>query len=209
MISYIKARAEASGLRGDGGLIERPERLVIVLVGAGLSDLPLFPLPWALPIAMWLLAAASLITVAQRLHCVRTSPGATDTDREPGEERAVIPTAQTAAHERPPCRLSPQLADWGYAAGWRVVRAMPDRLARRMFDAGALYAAAGGGPQQLRKNLARVLGVPPSKVPDSLMRASVASYARYWREAFRLPSMDLEQVGKRLDEHFHGARTNR
>ena len=40
VISYIKARAEASGLRGDGGLIERPERLVIVLVGAGLSDLP-------------------------------------------------------------------------------------------------------------------------------------------------------------------------
>ena len=49
VISYIKARAEASGLSGDGGLIERPERLVIVLVGAGLSDVPLFPLPWLLP----------------------------------------------------------------------------------------------------------------------------------------------------------------
>ena len=35
VISYIKARAEASGLRGDGGIIERPERLIIVLVGAG------------------------------------------------------------------------------------------------------------------------------------------------------------------------------
>lgn len=78
VISYIKARAEASGLRGDGGLIERPERLIIVLAGAGLSDLPFFPLPWALPIAMWILAAASLVTVAQRLHSVRTSPGATD-----------------------------------------------------------------------------------------------------------------------------------
>ncbi|MBW0018901.1 MAG: CDP-alcohol phosphatidyltransferase family protein, partial [Mycobacterium sp.] len=30
VISYIKARAEGSGLRGDGGLIERPERLIIV-----------------------------------------------------------------------------------------------------------------------------------------------------------------------------------
>lgn len=78
VISYIKARAEASGLRGDGGFIERPERLIIVLAGAGLSDLPFFPLPWALPIAMWVLAAASLITVAQRLHSVRSSPGATD-----------------------------------------------------------------------------------------------------------------------------------
>jgi CDP-diacylglycerol--glycerol-3-phosphate 3-phosphatidyltransferase len=78
VISYIKGRAEASGLRGDGGLIERPERLVIVLVGAGLSDLPFFPMPWLLPIAMWLLAIGSLVTVAQRLHTVRTSPGATD-----------------------------------------------------------------------------------------------------------------------------------
>jgi phosphatidylinositol phosphate synthase len=78
VISYIKARAEASGLRGDGGIIERPERLIIVLVGAGLSDFPVFPLPWALPVAMWLLAVASLITCAQRLHTVRTSPGASD-----------------------------------------------------------------------------------------------------------------------------------
>jgi CDP-diacylglycerol--glycerol-3-phosphate 3-phosphatidyltransferase len=78
VISYIKARAEASGLRGDGGYIERPERLIIVLVGAGLSDLPFYPLPWALHVAMWLLAVASLITCAQRLHTVRTSPGAVE-----------------------------------------------------------------------------------------------------------------------------------
>jgi CDP-diacylglycerol--glycerol-3-phosphate 3-phosphatidyltransferase len=78
VISYIKARAEASGLRGDGGIIERPERLIIVLVGAGMSDFPLFPLPLLLPIAMWALAAASLITLAQRVHSVRKSPGATD-----------------------------------------------------------------------------------------------------------------------------------
>src|SRR6202008_4945188 len=78
VISYIKARAEASGLSGAGGLIERPERLIIVLVGAGLSDLPVFPLPWALHVAMWLLAAASMITCAQRLHTVRHSPGAAD-----------------------------------------------------------------------------------------------------------------------------------
>jgi lauroyl/myristoyl acyltransferase len=102
-------------------------------------------------------------------------------------------------------RLSGQLTDWGYAAGWRAVRAMPEGLARNAFDAGAFYAALGGGPEQLRKNLARVIGVRPAKVPASLMRASLASYARYWREAFRLPSMDLQEVGKRLDEHIYGA----
>ena len=76
VISYIKARAEASGLRGDGGFIERPERLIIVLVGAGVSELPFFPLPAALPVAMWLLAVASVITCVQRIRTVRRSPAA-------------------------------------------------------------------------------------------------------------------------------------
>lgn len=76
VISYIKARAEASGLSGDGGLIERPERLVIILVGACFSDLPFFPLPWLLDVAMWVLALTSVVTVGQRLHSVRTSAAA-------------------------------------------------------------------------------------------------------------------------------------
>src|ERR1700730_2315486 len=78
VISYIKARAEASGLRGDGGLIERPERLIIVLTGAGVTDFPFIAWPPALPVAMWLLAVASLVTCLQRLHMVRTSTGATE-----------------------------------------------------------------------------------------------------------------------------------
>src|SRR5689334_1549962 len=81
--------------------------------------------------------------------------------------------------------LSSRLADWGYAAGWMTVRAMPEFAARNVFNAGALYASRNGGPIQLRKNLARVIGVAPDDVPDRLMRASLASYARYWREAFR------------------------
>ena len=76
VISYIKARAEASGLSAEGGLMERPERLIIVLVGAGLSGL--FGVPWLLHVAMWVLAVTSLITLGQRVHSVRTSPGAMD-----------------------------------------------------------------------------------------------------------------------------------
>ena len=100
--------------------------------------------------------------------------------------------------------LTQHLTDWGYAAGWRIVRAMPDMLARRTFDAGAFYAALGGGPEQLRKNLARVIGAPPNAVPDSLMRASLASYARYWREAFRLPSMDYTAIHRSIDRSMVG-----
>jgi phosphatidylinositol dimannoside acyltransferase len=97
-----------------------------------------------------------------------------------------------------------QVSDWGYAAGWRVVRAMPEFMARNAFDVGAHYASRNGGPGQLRKNLARVLGVTPDRVPDGLIRASLASYARYWREAFRLPTMDLKALGAQLDPHFAG-----
>ena len=97
-----------------------------------------------------------------------------------------------------PSAWAGHLSDWGYAAGWRLVRAAPEFVARNAFGAGAYYAARGGGPEQLRKNLARVIGTSPDEVPGSLIRASLASYARYWREAFRLPSMDHAELGKRL-----------
>ena len=101
--------------------------------------------------------------------------------------------------------LGEQLGAAGYVAGWRVVRALPDGLARRLFDAGADVAARrGGGPEQLRRNLARVLGTAPADVPDEMMRASVRSYARYWREAFRLPSMDLAAQARSIDASVTG-----
>lgn len=78
VISYAKARAEASGLSGDGGLIERPERLIIVLTGAGFTTFPGLHWSWAIHVAMWVLAVASVITVCQRMWSIRTSPGAKD-----------------------------------------------------------------------------------------------------------------------------------
>jgi lauroyl/myristoyl acyltransferase len=90
--------------------------------------------------------------------------------------------------------------DWAYATGWMAVRVMPESAARTAFDSGARYAARRGGPDQLRKNLARVIGVAPADVPDALMRASLASYGRYWREAFRLPTMNLPALARRLHD---------
>ena len=49
-----------------------------------------------------------------------------------------------------------------------------------------------------------MLGVPPAEVPGSLIRASLASYARYWREAFRLPSMDHQVLARQLDGAVEG-----
>ena len=47
-----------------------------MLVGAGLSGVSFLHVPWLLHVAMWVLAVASLVTLGQRLHTVRTSPGA-------------------------------------------------------------------------------------------------------------------------------------
>jgi CDP-diacylglycerol--glycerol-3-phosphate 3-phosphatidyltransferase len=88
VISYAKARAEASGLSADGGLIERPDRLIIVLVGAGFTGIGgywgIAWLTYAVHVAMWILAVLSIVTVVQRVLAVRNSPGA----------RTVIPAGQ-------------------------------------------------------------------------------------------------------------------
>ena len=64
VISYIKARGEASGFKMVGGLIERPERLIIGLAGIGLEGLGV---PDAIEIALWILVFGSIFTVIQRM----------------------------------------------------------------------------------------------------------------------------------------------
>ncbi|MEV6275344.1 phosphatidylinositol mannoside acyltransferase [Nocardia sp. NPDC051832] len=100
--------------------------------------------------------------------------------------------------------LKERAADLGYAAGWRLVRALPERWAVGLFDAGADYAARRGDSGQLRRNLSRVLGVPPEQVPDELVRANLRSYARYWREAFRLPGMDPVALAAEIESAATG-----
>jgi CDP-diacylglycerol--glycerol-3-phosphate 3-phosphatidyltransferase len=68
IVSYAKARAEGLGLRADVGLAERAERLILVLVGTALAG---FGVDVALAVLLWVLAAASAITVVQRLLEVR------------------------------------------------------------------------------------------------------------------------------------------
>ncbi|SFE07386.1 CDP-diacylglycerol--glycerol-3-phosphate 3-phosphatidyltransferase [Actinopolyspora alba] len=64
VISYVKARAEAQGLSATAGVAERAERLVVLLVATGLHGMGV---PYVLDVALWVLAAASVFTVGQRL----------------------------------------------------------------------------------------------------------------------------------------------
>ncbi|WP_412542756.1 phosphatidylinositol mannoside acyltransferase [Longispora sp. K20-0274] len=93
------------------------------------------------------------------------------------------------------------LQEWGLTAGWRIVRALPGPVATGIFRAGADRAARRRGPgvQRLEANLRRVAA--PDADIDALVRAGMRSYARYWMEAFRLPSRSRAQIldGFRLE----------
>jgi phosphatidylinositol phosphate synthase len=67
--SYARAKAESLGMQAKGGIAERSDRLVAVLVMTGLSDI--FNVPFLLTLVLWVVAAASTVTVVQRVLLVR------------------------------------------------------------------------------------------------------------------------------------------
>ncbi|MBA8794941.1 CDP-diacylglycerol--glycerol-3-phosphate 3-phosphatidyltransferase [Friedmanniella endophytica] len=68
LTSYVKARAESLNFTTVGGLAARADRLLVILLGAFLAGLGV---PWALEIAVTLLALGSSVTVVQRIAQVR------------------------------------------------------------------------------------------------------------------------------------------
>jgi CDP-diacylglycerol---glycerol-3-phosphate 3-phosphatidyltransferase len=69
LTSYARARAESLGMQARGGIAERADRLVVILVATFFADvLGFLPL---LVAALVLLAVASTVTVVQRMVGVR------------------------------------------------------------------------------------------------------------------------------------------
>lgn len=101
-------------------------------------------------------------------------------------------------------QLSERLSAYAYLAGWKVVGALPEAAATGVFNWGADRASSrGAGMEVLRRNLIRVVGA--ENVDRALVRASVRSYARYWREAFRLPRIaGDEDVIARINRGISG-----
>src|SRR5207302_7658907 len=59
LVSYVRARAQSLGFDADGGVLQRPERVVITVIGLIVTPL----LVWAL----WLVAILANITAIQRI----------------------------------------------------------------------------------------------------------------------------------------------
>ena len=94
-------------------------------------------------------------------------------------------------------RLLGRLSDAGYAAGWRAVRMLPEPAARTLFERAGDWAAGreGAGVRRLRANLRVVTGGRLGEAElDELSRRAMRSYARYWQEAFRLPTLGVERI---------------
>ena len=64
MVSYSRARAEGIGVSAAVGIAPRTERLVLIIAGLGLAGLGIGP---ALIAALWIIAALTVATTAQRI----------------------------------------------------------------------------------------------------------------------------------------------
>jgi CDP-diacylglycerol--glycerol-3-phosphate 3-phosphatidyltransferase len=67
VVSYARARAEGLGYEAKGGIAERADRLLVILLAVGLTGM----LDWSdrvLEVVLWLLLAASVWTVFQRVR---------------------------------------------------------------------------------------------------------------------------------------------
>ena len=112
-------------------------------------------------------------------------------------------------------RLSERLTGVAYQLGWKVICRLPESWARWVFMTVADIAWRRQGPkvQVLEANLRRVL-LYQDRSPDidgpvvdggelrALSRAALRSYARYWLEVFRLPTIGVERIVSGM--HFRG-----
>ena len=206
VISYIKARAEGAGLTADGGLVERPERLIVALVGTASRG-------WASrsrwPRRCGCSRPASVWTVGQRIVAVHRS----------ARDAAASVLAGGGTVDHAPGRLpAPAHRDPRPARGRRADRRRVRRgLARRPRPARAgrpRRLPARRGPRRPPRTAPGCAGCgrtcagsSPTPRPDeldALVRAGLRSYARYWCEAFRLPAMDRAAVLARMDPHVTG-----
>ncbi|HWC35972.1 MAG TPA: phosphatidylinositol mannoside acyltransferase [Mycobacteriales bacterium] len=96
--------------------------------------------------------------------------------------------------------MNETLADAVYAAGWAVMRGMPERIARRQFDAlaDAYWVRSGPSVVRLQENLARVRPELDERELRLLTREGVRSYMRYWCEVFQLPKLSTQDVVSRM-----------
>lgn len=82
----------------------------------------------------------------------------------------------------------------GHAVAWATVPQLPSRWTATAFRLGADLTVRRRTPgvARLRANLRRVVPAADDAELDRLVHDAMRSYARYWRELFALPGLDVD-----------------
>ena len=98
VISYERAKAESLGLEAKGGLMERAERIILLLIG--------LLIPPILLIVLWMMLALTAVTAVQRFIKVWKQAGVTPRTAAKMEVRALRRATRRKAYtERVPTRV--------------------------------------------------------------------------------------------------------
>ena len=145
------ARRGRRASRCDVGIVERLERLLLVLFGTGPDRARR-----ARTRCTW---ACGCCSPAARSPWASGSSPSTAGGRAVAAAAASRPTRHRDRARAGPAS-PPASTDAGFAAGWRAVRMLPEPAARGAFDRGGRWAAGrdGKGTRQLRANLRVVTG---------------------------------------------------
>ena len=83
-----------------------------------------------------------------------------------------------------------------YFAGWKLVRALPEKFAYSLFEKIGEFTLRRNGSRmkRLRSNLQRVCPEKNSTEMDQLMVSAISSYMRYWCDTFRSPDWSKERI---------------
>jgi KDO2-lipid IV(A) lauroyltransferase len=94
--------------------------------------------------------------------------------------------------------LKDQLTVVGFKLGWRALRGLPEPVAYGLFNRIADLSVRRGGKrvERLRANYRKARPELDEAALDSLVRAGMRSYMRYYCEAFRLPSLRRDQIDR-------------
>jgi KDO2-lipid IV(A) lauroyltransferase len=85
---------------------------------------------------------------------------------------------------------------WAYIVAWKLLRALPERVAYTLFNKGAIWLVKRNGKsvQRFRKNLSCVKPNLSESEMHTLVEKGMASYMRYWCDTFRFPNWSKERV---------------
>ena len=93
-------------------------------------------------------------------------------------------------------RLKDLLSAQLYLLGWKIVQALPEKSAYRLFEklGKVFYNRNGKAVQRLRLNLGVVSPASSAVELEKLIVNGISSYFRYWCDTFRFPGWSVEKI---------------